>query len=100
VPVLAEHAALGLAPLAAEPAADAQLPPLGAQAVQVGAGLGPERLPRGSGTALGSSSACPVVNHPASVRGAPSRGLPVNHRQARAPGARRALCIQSGMFPR
>jgi len=53
----------------------------------------------GRGAVSGSSSACPLVNHPASVRGTPSRGLPVNHRQTKAPGPRKALCIQSGMLP-
>jgi hypothetical protein len=31
--------------------------------------------------------------------GCPSRGLPVNRRQAKAPGTRKAPCIRSGMFP-
>jgi hypothetical protein len=31
--------------------------------------------------------------------GYPSRGLPVNHCQVKAPGTRKAPCIQSGMLP-
>jgi hypothetical protein len=31
--------------------------------------------------------------------GCPSKGSPVNHRQAKAPGTRKAPCIQSGMLP-